>query len=111
MAYKTTAETTPYKTQPNSDANASSEKALNADSLDNVGSSDDGKRAYKSSGCSYTPNAKINERSYGRDGSTNILGKIPEVVVGGSSEVGQVPAMPGTLRIGDNKNVSTPVSG
>lgn len=60
---------------------------------------------------SYTPNSAVNEHAYGKDGSTNVLGKIPEVQVGGSFEVGQVPAMPGTLKIGDLKNVSTPVSG
>ena len=61
---------------------------------------------------SYAPSASINEHSYGRDGGKPaVLGGVPEVVVGGASEVGQVPAMPGTLRIGDDKNVSTPVSG
>ncbi len=38
-------------------------------------------------------------------------GTVPSVQVGNSYETAAVPAMPGTLRVGDNKNVSTPVSG
>jgi len=62
---------------------------------------------------SYTPGGpKPDEHSYGKDGGkANILAGVPSVVVGGSSEVGVVPAMPGTLKIGEDKNVSTPVSG
>lgn len=61
---------------------------------------------------SYTPDAAINPLSYGKSGGkAAVLGKVPEVVVGGASEVAALPAMPGTLKIGDNKNVSTPVSG
>jgi len=61
---------------------------------------------------SYTPSAAINEHSYGKDGGkANAVGSIPEVVVGGSSTSQAPPAMPGTLRIGEDKNVSTPVSG
>lgn len=62
---------------------------------------------------SYTPSAAINEHSYGRDGSKANAqsGNVPSVVVGGSSEVAPLPAMPGMLKIGEDKNVSTPVSG
>lgn len=61
---------------------------------------------------SYTPSASINEHSYGKDGGRPAcLGKVPEVQVGGSYEVAALPAMPGTLTIGEDKNVSTPVSG
>lgn len=61
---------------------------------------------------SYTPSASINEHAYGKDGGkAAALGNVPEVQVGGSFQVGNVPAMPGTLKIGENKNVSTPVSG
>jgi len=60
---------------------------------------------------SYTPSSSINEHSYGKDGDKPaVLGKVPEVVVGGACEVAALPAMPGTLKIGDDKNVSTPVS-
>ena len=39
-------------------------------------------------------------------------GHIPAVVVGGASEVGQLPhAFDGNFSVGDNKNVSTPVTG
>lgn len=37
-------------------------------------------------------------------------GTIPSVEANGSVR-GDTPAMPGTLKIGDNKNVSTPVTG
>ena len=62
---------------------------------------------------SYTPSASINEKSYGKDGGKANLqsGNVPSVQVGGSFEVAPLPAMPGTLKIGDDKNVSTPVSG
>jgi hypothetical protein len=62
---------------------------------------------------SYTPSSSINEHSYGKDGgkANAQSGNIPSVVVGGASEVAALPAMPGTLKIGDDKNVSTPVSG
>ena len=61
---------------------------------------------------SYTPDAAINPFAYGKDGgkANAQTGNIPSVEANGSV-VGQVPAMPGTLRIGENKNVSTPVSG
>ena len=69
--------------------------------------------AYKGgSKASYTPSANINPLSYGKNGSKPAcLGGVSTVQVGGSYEVASVPAMPGTLRIGDDKNVSTPVSG
>lgn len=61
---------------------------------------------------SYTPSSSIDEHSYGKGGGKPAaLGSVPSVVVGGSSVVGSLPAMPGTLRIGEDKNVSTPVSG
>ena len=62
---------------------------------------------------SYTPNSSINELSYGKSGgkANAQSGSVPSVVVGGASEVAAVPAMPGTFRIGEDKNVSTPVSG
>lgn len=67
---------------------------------------------YKPSGCSYTPSASINPLSYGKGGGkANAQGNVPSVQVGGSYEVAAVPAMPGQLVIGEDKNVSTPVSG
>jgi len=62
---------------------------------------------------SYTPSSSINEHSYGKDGgkANAQSGNVPSVVVGGASEVAALPAMPGTLKIGEDKNVSTPVSG
>jgi len=62
---------------------------------------------------SYTPSSSINELSYGKDGgkANAQSGNVPSVQVGGSFEVAALPAMPGTLKIGDDKNVSTPVSG
>lgn len=61
----------------------------------------------------YAPNSSINEHSYGQDGgkANAQKGSVPSVVVGGASEAVAPPAMPGTLRIGEDKNVSTPVSG
>ena len=51
-------------------------------------------------------------RVVSRGGSAALqVGRVPEVVVGGFSEEAPVPAMPGTIRVGDGKNVSTPVSG
>jgi hypothetical protein len=62
---------------------------------------------------SYTPSSSINEYAYGKDGgkANAQSGSVPSVVVGGASEVAALPAMPGTLKIGEDKNVSTPVSG
>ena len=60
---------------------------------------------------SYTPSSSINELSYGKDGGKAAFANPPSVVVGGACEVAALPAMPGTLKIGDDKNVSTPVSG
>jgi hypothetical protein len=87
MAYKTTAETAPY-TKKAPRPMPSGSKA------------------------SYTPNSNINEHSYGKDGgkANAQSGNIPSVEANGSV-VGVVPAMPGTLKIGEDKNVSTPVSG
>lgn len=62
---------------------------------------------------SYTPGGTVDPMAYGRDGGRANAqgGSVPSVVVGRSSEVAPLPAMPGTLRIGELKNVSTPVSG
>jgi hypothetical protein len=62
---------------------------------------------------SFTPSSSINEHSYGKDGgrANAQSGSVPSIQVGGSYEVAALPAMPGTLTIGDDKNVSTPVSG
>ena len=49
--------------------------------------------------------------SYGKSGGPAAFRNPPSVVVGGASVAAAAPAMPGTLRIGDNKNVSTPVTG
>jgi len=60
-----------------------------------------------------TISANINPLAYGKSGGRANAqgGTVPSVVVGGSSEAVAPPAMPGTLRIGEDKNVSTPVSG
>lgn len=66
----------------------------------------------KSQRASYTPNAAINPLSYGKDGGKiDPLGSPAGVVVDGASVAQAPPAMPGTLKIGQDKNVSTPVSG
>lgn len=68
--------------------------------------------AYKGDAkASYTPSAPANPYIGGKDGSTNYLGQIPEVQVGGSFEVGTLPKIGGGFSVGENKNVSTPVSG
>ena len=61
---------------------------------------------------SYTPSAAIDPFAYGVTTASKaaVLGTVPEVASAGTVEV-PVPAMPGTLRVGDDKNVSTPVSG
>lgn len=61
---------------------------------------------------SYTPSSSINEHSYGKDGgkANAQTGNIPSVEANGSV-VGALPAYPAVLKIGDDKNVSTPVSG
>lgn len=55
----------------------------------------------------------IDPHSYGKDGGKAAAqtGRVPAVVVGGASVAQAPPAMPGTLKIGTDKNVSTPVSG
>lgn len=66
----------------------------------------------KPSRASYTPSAAINPHSYGKDGGKpNAVSGVPSVQVDGSFEVAALPAMPGTIKIGEDKNVSTPVSG
>lgn len=62
---------------------------------------------------SYTSSANIDPKSYGKDGGKANAqgGSVPSVQIGGSFEVAALPAMPGTLKIGEDKNVSTPVSG
>lgn len=71
-------------------------------------SADEGKK-----NANYAPSASINPFAYGKSGSkaNAQTGNVPSVQVGGSFEVASLPAMPGTLKIGDDKNVSTPVSG
>ena len=65
----------------------------------------------KAQKASYTPSAAINPFAYGKDGGKASFGNPPSNQPGGNFEVGVVPAMPGMLRIGEDKNVSTPVSG
>ena len=66
----------------------------------------------KPSHASYTPSAAINPLSYAKDGGKPAaLGSVPSNQPDGNFEVAALPAMPGTLRIGEDKNVSTPVSG
>lgn len=66
---------------------------------------------------SYTPSGgpspTATAASYGKSrGKANAqTGNIPSVQTGNSYEVAALPAVPGTLRIGEDKNVSTPVSG
>lgn len=50
--------------------------------------------------------------AYGKSGGRAAAqgGPVPSVESNGSV-VGVLPAMPGTFRVGENKNVSTPVSG
>ena len=60
---------------------------------------------------SYTPSYNADPYVGGKDGGKASFANPPEVVVGGASEVAALPAMPGTLKIGEDKNVSTPVSG
>lgn len=66
---------------------------------------------------SYTPNGgpapTATAAAYGKSGgrSSSQGGTVPTLVIGGSSEVAPLPAMPGTLVIGEDKNVSTPVTG
>jgi hypothetical protein len=62
---------------------------------------------------SYTSSSSINEKSYGKDGgkANAQSGSVPSVQVGGSYEEVSPPAMPGTIKVGEDKNVSTPVSG
>jgi hypothetical protein len=59
------------------------------------------------------PIVTINPLAYGKNaGRPSALGSVPSVVVGGASEVGSLPeAFTGDFGIGDDKNVSTPVSG
>lgn len=61
---------------------------------------------------SYTPDAPINPLSYGKSGgkANAQSGKIPSVEANGSV-VGALPTIPPVLKIGEDKNVSTPVSG
>ena len=64
----------------------------------------------KAQKASYTPSAAINPFAYGKDGGKASFDNPPSIEANGSV-VGQVPAMPGMLRIGEDMNVSTPVSG
>lgn len=113
MASKYTAETQPYNTPPDSDANAPTEEVLNRDAQDDVGVAGNDKSALKTgTRASYTPSYNADPYIGGKSGGKPAaLGNVPSVVVGGASEVGQLPTMPGTLVIGEDKNVSTPVTG
>ena len=66
-----------------------------------------------SSTITYHPIVTIDPLSYGKDGGKPAaISGVPSVVVGGSSEVGAMPsAFDGDFGVGDDKNVSTPVSG
>lgn len=60
------------------------------------------------------PSVTINPFAYGQStGKANLqTGNVPSVVVGGSSEVGTLPeAFTGDFGIGDDIDVSTPVTG
>lgn len=57
------------------------------------------------------PTATANNSGHSGGRSSSQGGTVPTLVIGGSSEVGSLPAMPGTLRVGEDKNVSTPVTG
>ena len=101
MAPKYTAETAPYKTP--SRPGRSTEGQINSRPAGSA-----------SQKASYTPNSNINELSYGKSGPAtgDPLAPVAGVQVGGSFESQAPPAMPGgNFTIGDNKNVSTPVSG
>lgn len=61
---------------------------------------------------SYTPDYAADPYVGGKDGGKASFNNPPQVVVGGASEVGALPkAFTGDFGIGDDKNVSTPVSG
>ena len=73
-----------------------------------------GSKYQGTSKASYTPSAVIDPHSYGvSTGKANAQsGSVPSTQVGGGSEVGSLPhAFDGNFQVGDNKNVSTPVSG
>lgn len=59
------------------------------------------------------PSVTIDPFAYGKSGGkSNSVTSVPSVVVGGASEVGTLPeAFNGHFTVGDDKNVSTPVSG
>jgi hypothetical protein len=60
------------------------------------------------------PSPTIDPFAYGKNtGKANAqTGNVPSVQVGGSFEVGSLPdAFTGDFGVGDDKNVSTPVSG
>ena len=60
----------------------------------------------------YHPLVTIDEHAYGKSaGTPNLVGGVPSMVTGGSSETGTVPTLTGTFSIGEDKNVSTPVTG
>ena len=110
MAY--TAENRPYKIEADTDAHASSSTLMDSDSLDNLKSNPPTAMKFGQK-ASYTPSSNINEFAYGKSGgkANAQSGNIPSVEANGSV-VGQLPKMPGgNFRIGEDKNVSTPVSG
>lgn len=100
MADRYTAETAPYKTPAKMGQYQE----------------DTGSFKGKPQRASYTPvggpASTATAASYGKSGPrAAALGSVPGQVVAGASEVAPLPAMPGTLRIGEDKNVSTPVTG
>ena len=123
MGYKTTAETAPYTPdEGGSDTSSQGSKRVpggpmghartgSATGYSHTNSEGTTRTIGKGGRASYTPSGSVNEHGYGRDGGKASFANPPSVQVGGSFEVGKVPALPGTLRIGDDKNVSTPVSG
>ena len=60
---------------------------------------------------SYTPSAAVDPHSFGRSGGGASFANPPAVVIGGSSVAQDPGAVPAILRVGQDKNVSTPVSG
>lgn len=114
MGYKTTAETAPYTPdEGGSDTSSQGSKRVPGGPMGRASARRRGstRTIGKGGRASYTPSGTVNEHGYGRDGGKASFANPPSVQVGGSFEVGVVPALPGTLRIGEDKNVSTPVSG
>lgn len=101
MAGKYTAETQPYKAP-----GAGSQSAREASTSAMTG---------KPQRASYTPVGgpvpTATAMAYGKDGGKASFQDPPSVVVGGASVAQDPPGLPGTFTIGQDKNVSTPVTG